>query len=161
VRNNSDKICRKNQNTFYVRWLLSENRAVYEVMQKNIVAHAPYDIITIRRMRSACWIMKATDTRLVISNTCCFATTIMASGTRLSVMVYVHCLSCFYNCIVSFHLPILGSHSPFTAATNLTFGHVNRRNGLRVHLGRWRGSNTGTVILKHKEWFLFQKYQTV
>jgi len=41
--------------------LSSENRAVYEVMRKNIV-EPDRPQMTIRRMRIACWIPKATNT---------------------------------------------------------------------------------------------------
>jgi hypothetical protein len=37
MRNISDKIFRENQNTFYVQWLFSENRAVYEIKSKIMV----------------------------------------------------------------------------------------------------------------------------
>jgi hypothetical protein len=49
------------------------------------------DIIIIRRMRNACWINKATDR---IFHTYCVFTATMVSGTRLSALLYVHCLSC-------------------------------------------------------------------
>jgi len=42
-------------------WLFSENRTAYEIMWKNIV-EPDRSQITIRRMRIACWISKATDT---------------------------------------------------------------------------------------------------
>jgi hypothetical protein len=37
MRNVSDKICRENQNMFYVQELFPDNRAVYEIMWKNMV----------------------------------------------------------------------------------------------------------------------------
>ena len=49
----------ENQNTFCVNnFFFSENRAVCEIMWKNIVEPQ----VTIRRMRIACWIPKATNT---------------------------------------------------------------------------------------------------
>jgi len=42
-----------------------ENRAVYEIMRKKYdrIRHATYDNI-IQRMRSACWVLKTTDTHI-------------------------------------------------------------------------------------------------
>jgi len=37
MRNILTKICLKNRNTFDIQLLISENRAVYEIMWKNIV----------------------------------------------------------------------------------------------------------------------------
>jgi hypothetical protein len=37
MKNGSDEICTENQNTFYVQQPVPENRAVYELMWKNIV----------------------------------------------------------------------------------------------------------------------------
>ena len=56
-------------------------------------------------MRFACWISTATNT-LKRCNTYCFATATVVTRTRLSVRLYVHCLSCLtwkwshqlYNC---------------------------------------------------------------
>jgi hypothetical protein len=41
--------------------LFKENRAVYEIMRKNIVQPDRPEV-TVRRMRTACWILKATNT---------------------------------------------------------------------------------------------------
>jgi len=42
MRNVSEKHCRQNQNTFYVQSFFPENRAVYEIMWKNVVGpHRP------------------------------------------------------------------------------------------------------------------------
>jgi hypothetical protein len=35
--NISEEHCKENQNTFYVQYLFSENRTVYEIMCKNMV----------------------------------------------------------------------------------------------------------------------------
>ena len=62
MRNVSDKIFRENQTTHFVFnnfFSLPENRAVYEIMWKNI---AETDRPQKMRMRIACWIPKATDT---------------------------------------------------------------------------------------------------
>jgi hypothetical protein len=62
MRNVSDKICRENQNTYFVFCnFFFENRAVYEIMWKNCVERGRPQM-TIWRMRIACWITKATDT---------------------------------------------------------------------------------------------------
>jgi len=62
--NVSDKSCKENQNTHFVlnNFLFSpENRAVYEIMWKNVLEpDSPQ--MTIRRTRFACWITKATNT---------------------------------------------------------------------------------------------------
>ena len=65
VNNVSDKTCRENQNTHFMfnNFYFSENRAVYEIMwKKYCTARQSTDDNTIRRMRIACWITKATDT---------------------------------------------------------------------------------------------------
>ena len=57
----SDKSCGENQNTrFKLNNFFSENRAVYEIMWKNIV-QSDRPQVTIRRMCVTCWITKATD----------------------------------------------------------------------------------------------------
>jgi hypothetical protein len=55
MRNVSDKSCRENQQLFFF-----ENRAVCEIMWKNIVQPDMIQV-TIRRKRVACWITKAKD----------------------------------------------------------------------------------------------------
>jgi hypothetical protein len=61
-RNVSDKSCRGNQNThFMFSNFLFENRAVYEIMCKNIVDRGRLPMAT-GRMRITCWIPKITDT---------------------------------------------------------------------------------------------------
>ena len=59
--NVSHKRCRENQNTFYVQYVFSENSAVCKPMCKNSV-QLDRPQMTVRRMRIACWIPKATDT---------------------------------------------------------------------------------------------------
>jgi hypothetical protein len=62
MRNVSDKSCKENQNThFRFNNSIFENRAVYEIMVKNIVELGRPQIIT-RCMRIVCWITKATNT---------------------------------------------------------------------------------------------------
>ena len=58
----SDKICKENQNThFLFNNFFFLNLAVYEIMWKNIEPDRS-QMKTIRRMRIACWIPKATHT---------------------------------------------------------------------------------------------------
>ena len=58
MRNVLDKSCRETQNTFYVQYILSENRAVYEIMSKNVVeTERLQNDVTIWRIRAACWII--------------------------------------------------------------------------------------------------------
>ena len=63
IRNVSDKHCREKQDThfIFVNFSFFENRAVCEIMWKNIVETARPQII-IWRLHIACWIPKATNT---------------------------------------------------------------------------------------------------
>ena len=56
-----DKVVEKTKHTSYVQEHSSENRAVYEITWKNNV-EPDRPQMTIRRMRVACWIPKATNT---------------------------------------------------------------------------------------------------
>jgi len=65
MKNVSDKRCRENQNThFMFSTFFFENRTVYE-MWKNILERGRSQM-TIWRMRIACWIPKATNSKYVI-----------------------------------------------------------------------------------------------
>jgi hypothetical protein len=65
MRNVSDKSCRENQKTHFVlSKLFFENRAVYEIVWKNVVERGRPQM-TIWRMRIACWIPKATNTHRI------------------------------------------------------------------------------------------------
>jgi hypothetical protein len=60
-----DRSCRECQNTNFVfnKFLYLKNRAVYEIMWKNVVrVRQTTDDNIIQRMRFACWITKVTDT---------------------------------------------------------------------------------------------------
>ena len=59
MRNVSEEICRENQNVFCVKKNFFENRAVYDIMWKNIVQPGRPQM-TIWRMRVA-WIRKSTN----------------------------------------------------------------------------------------------------
>ena len=89
----SDKCCREDQNTNFVRKTFPENRAVYEIMEKCDRDEQATDGNTriIRCMRFSRWISKAANTRseyviIIISP--------RQPLTRkcLSVAFYVHCL---------------------------------------------------------------------
>ena len=63
MRNVSDKSCTENQNTHFVfSNFFVENRAVYEIVWKNVVERGRRQV-TVWRMRIAWWILKATNTR--------------------------------------------------------------------------------------------------
>ena len=66
-----------------------ENRAVYEIMWKNMVG-PDRPQMTIWRMRIACWIAKAKI------QTCshCIPMATVVMRTRFSITLYVHCLPC-------------------------------------------------------------------
>ena len=66
MRNVSDKSCRENQNTYFVfnNIFFFENRAVYEIMWENN-GEADRAQMTVWRMRTACYITKATNTHAV------------------------------------------------------------------------------------------------
>jgi hypothetical protein len=59
MRNISDKLIGENQNTFSVQYLFFQSLSINEIMWKNVVEP---DDNTVRYMRFACWITKATDT---------------------------------------------------------------------------------------------------
>ena len=84
---------RKSKHTFCDQLHFSENRAVCEIMWKNIVERGRQQM-TIWRMRIAYWIPKATHT-IRISNTYCFPNATMVAKTRLFVTLYAHWLSCY------------------------------------------------------------------
>ena len=62
MRNVSDKSCTQNQNTHFMFNNFSQNRAVWDNVEKYGTAGQATDDNIIRRMRFACWITKATDT---------------------------------------------------------------------------------------------------
>ena len=72
----------------FSNFFFSENRAVYEIMWKNIVepdrpqhAHCMLDTSGYKHILRIC-------------NTYCFSTTTTDARTRLNVVLYVHWLSC-------------------------------------------------------------------
>ena len=62
MTNVSDKSCRENQNTHFMFIFFFENRAVYEIIWKNIVVPGR-PRITVFRKRIECWVPKATQTQ--------------------------------------------------------------------------------------------------
>jgi hypothetical protein len=90
-----DKIRRKTRNTYYMfNNFFFGNRAVYEIMWKNIVERGR--LRRTWRMRIACWIPKATNT-LRLCNIHCFLTATMVAQTRLSITLYLNWLFCLYS----------------------------------------------------------------
>ena len=68
MRNVSDKSRTVNHNTrFTFKNFFPENRAVYEIMSKNVVRSEATDDNIIRRVRFACWITKATNTFIILN----------------------------------------------------------------------------------------------
>jgi hypothetical protein len=110
MRNVSNKSCRENKSKYFMfSNFFFENRAVYEIMSKNIVKPERPQM-PIWHMRVACWIKATrshtrprihacTHTRASIyvhvnaeiSNIYRFPTATTVSRTRLSVTLYVHC----------------------------------------------------------------------
>ena len=76
-------------------FFVSENRAVYEIMWKNIV-ELDRPQMTIWRMRLACWIPNSTNINSEYVIIIDFSTGTVAARTRLDVTLYMHCVSCLY-----------------------------------------------------------------
>jgi len=94
MRNVSDRSCTENQNTHFVfsNFFSPENRAVHEIMWKNIVEPGRPQM-TIWRMRFACLVTKAANKHSEYI-THCFSTATLVTRTRNSVTLYVSFLSC-------------------------------------------------------------------
>jgi len=97
VRNVSDKSCTENQNThFKLNNFFSENRAIYEIMWKNVVERGRPQM-TIWCMHIACWIPQTTKTHTQrICSNYCFSSATMVAWTHLNVTLYIHCLYCLF-----------------------------------------------------------------
>jgi hypothetical protein len=100
IRNVSNTSCRENQNTHFMQNnFISENRAVYETLSKNIV-EPERPQTTIWCMCIACWISKQKPapmhthphTHAQIFHTYCFSTATIFSWRRLSVTLCVRWL---------------------------------------------------------------------
>jgi hypothetical protein len=120
--------------------IFNENRAVYEIMWKNIV-QPDRPQMTIWRMRIACWIPKATNTDSRVSNTNWISTTTMDAWKYLNVKLYVHCVSSVL--IIFLHK----RHTHKCSASNhYSHVHVNHRVLSDDHeTYRW---NTVAIILQ-------------
>ena len=101
MRNVLDKICRENKNTHFIfsDWL-SENRAIYEIMLKNIVE--PETPKTTWRIRVLCWIRKA-----IRAHTHAQKYLILIAfrrqqwfGERTSLLLYTYIASFAYLCVL-------------------------------------------------------------
>ena len=93
MRNISDKSCRETQNTHFMFSNLSfKNRAVYEIMWKNMV-HPGRPQMLKWRMRFACWIPNSTDKHPEYVILKCFPAAITVTRTRLDVTLYVLLIS--------------------------------------------------------------------
>jgi hypothetical protein len=122
-RNVPNISCRKSKNyTFYVRYFFFsfENRAVYEIMSKNMVEPERPPQMAIWR-RVARWIssIQARAHKYVRLN--CFSTTTMVSWTRLSATLYVHCCPSSLNLPVELTYCKDWSEPDKAAAVNFTF----------------------------------------
>jgi hypothetical protein len=62
MRNVSDKICRRKCNTYFVINYVYENPAAHEMIWGEKMIYSDIPKMKIWRMRSACWIPKATNT---------------------------------------------------------------------------------------------------
>jgi len=95
MRNVSDKSFRGTQSTHFVfsSIFFFENRAVYEIMWKNIVQLGRPQM-TIWRMRIACWTTKATNTHSQYVILAAFPLQRWLYERATLLTLYVHCLPC-------------------------------------------------------------------
>jgi hypothetical protein len=92
----------------WIIFFFFENRAVYEIMWKNIVERGRSQI-KIWHMRIACWIPKAKNTHtLGLCNIHSFPRARIVERTRLSVTLHGHCLSCCYGLELKKTVPTRG-----------------------------------------------------
>ena len=94
MRTVSDKSCRENQNTHFMssNYFFPWNRAVYEIMWKNIV-ESDRPQMAIRRTRCAWWISDATDTHVGISY--CSPKETMFTRTLRNVTLHLKFMCCY------------------------------------------------------------------
>ena len=90
----SDKRCRGNRNTFHVYYFFKKNRAVYEIIWKNIVEWGRPQI-TIWLVRIACWIHKAKNTHSQYVTIIAFPLQQRLHERTSMLRLYVHWMSCF------------------------------------------------------------------
>ena len=89
MRNFSDKSCRENRHFTFKNSF--GNRAVYEIIWKNIVERGRPQT-TIWRIRISCWIPKALNIHSECVILISFPTAKRVARTRLSIMLFIHCL---------------------------------------------------------------------
>ena len=96
-----NKICTDSRNTHFIFnnfFFPPENRAVYEIMCKNVVQlHRPE--MTISRLPFKCWITKTTDKHSRIFDTYWFSVATVVKRKRRNV-TFLHCLSCVWCLLV-------------------------------------------------------------
>ena len=124
------KSCRENLNTHFMFNNSSENRTVYEIMSKNAVECEWPQMVTIWRIRVACWINKATwhshapryphasthahvCTHRPVSKIYSFSTAIMIRK-RTSVLrcMYIAPLACYDRGLLGCYFTCLGNCFP-------------------------------------------------
>jgi hypothetical protein len=99
MRNVSNKSCRENQNAHFMfnNFFSRKSCCLWHNEEEYGGAGQATADNTIRRMRFACWITKATDTHThKICNAYCFSTATMVTRTRLNITLYVRCLYLLY-----------------------------------------------------------------
>jgi len=94
MRNVSDKSLRENQNThFMFSNFFQTSYSFWDNMENIVEPERPH--MTVWCMCISCWIPKVQTHILIICNTYCLSTATIVAGMRLSVMLYIHCMSCF------------------------------------------------------------------
>jgi len=127
------------------------SKIVYEINGKKCgrAGHATW------HMRISCWILKTTDT-LTICNTYCLSTATMVARTRLSVTLYVHCLSCYLITeAVSFRLELKLFVPAFSDITScLAYVTViSTTSGSLASLGCFFWTASGTISIARKMFY--------
>jgi len=95
-----------------------ENRSVYQIMWKNLV-QPDRPQMTMRHMRTACWIPKATNTHTQYVLLYCFSTATMVARTSMLRYLYVYIL-----CLVSSY------NSHFSCSPSFTLSRLSLLNSL-------------------------------
>jgi hypothetical protein len=102
MKNISNQICAENQNIFYVQFFFL-NHAVYDLKWKNILEPGRPQM-TIRRIRIACWIHKATNRHSVYVIFIVFLLQWLHERTSM-LNLYVQCLFCEVLAAVQLKIP--------------------------------------------------------
>jgi hypothetical protein len=99
TRNIPEERCRENQNAFLCAIaFLSENRALTRHSARIWYSRTRYMWQYNKAHGFGFWITKTTDTHTHrICNTYCFSAAKMVTRMRLSITLYVHCLSCLLS----------------------------------------------------------------